>query len=93
MGLALTQWKTLTRLVEIVNSTKAFGIELLEFVYAGRQKGFIVGEEEFIHSLINNKIFDDDERVQLFSHSFDLDRSSVSDHGLKAVHRDNDNGA
>jgi hypothetical protein len=89
MGYALARWRKLTRLTEIVNSPKDFGIELLNLIYTGGQKGFIVGEEDFIRSLINKKIFTDDERVQLFSHSFDLDRSSVNDYGTKPVHRDN----
>lgn len=82
-------WRRLQRLITIVNSPKDFGIELLDFIYTGRQKGFITGEEQYIRSVINNKIFSEDEKVQLFSRSFDLDRSSVNDHGTKPVHRDN----
>ena len=88
MGYAITRWKTLTRLVEIVNSPKTFGLELLDFIYTGRQKGFIIGEEDFIRSLIKHHIFTEDERVQLFNRSFDLDGGMAS-HEIKAVHRDN----
>jgi hypothetical protein len=87
--IAVVFWSKLYRLVKIVNNPKNFGIELLEFIYAGRQKGFIAGEEDFIRSLINNTIFTEDERVQLFSRSFDLDRNSISAYGTKPVHRDN----
>jgi hypothetical protein len=97
LGLGITStviaagvWAKVYRLVKIVNNPKDFGLELLGFIYTGRQKGYVVGEEEFILSLMKNtKIFTDDERVQLFSRSFDLDRSSINDYGTKPVHRDN----
>jgi hypothetical protein len=88
--LAGERWKRLARMVEIVNSPIKFGLELIDFIYTGRQKGFIVGGENFILSLMKNSdIFTDDERAQLFSRSFDLDRGSINDYGTEPVHRDN----
>lgn len=78
--LAGNDLKKLTTFVGKVYNPKKLGIEILDFIYAGRRKGFIKHDREFVQSLFKNTaLFGEDERIQLFSHADTLERQLPSD--------------